>query len=97
MSSQLAHSLNEPEVVGMFTNANLLGTLAKVISQTPTVKLVVYDGKADQALLQKIESANEGVKTIHIDDLKKLGAEKNHPPTPPTADGRSHSLMQMQK
>ncbi len=43
--SGLEHSLNEPECVGLFTNAELLPTLYNVLRQTPTVKYIIYDGK----------------------------------------------------
>lgn len=32
----LSHSLNEPEVVGVFTNENLIDTLANVLEETKT-------------------------------------------------------------
>jgi len=69
----LAHSLNETEVRGMFTNAELLGTLAKIISKCPTVRLVVYDGKADQATLDKIRATREGLQIVHLDEVKGRG------------------------
>src|SRR5690242_3782627 len=50
----LQHSLNEPEVVGVFTNAELLPTLANVIDKTETVKYVIYDGKPDDKHLTKV-------------------------------------------
>ena len=49
----LTHSLNEPEVAGVFTNADLLDIFSRVIPNAPTVRLVVYDGEADNALLDK--------------------------------------------
>jgi len=75
----LQHSLAEPDVVGIFTNAALLDTLANVIANTPTVKYVVYDGKPEEAQLEKLKKNfgdREGVQMIHIDDLKKQGKEK---------------------
>lgn len=70
----LAHSLNETEVRAMFTNSDLLGTLAKIIGKCPTVRLVVYDGKrADDAMLQKLTSAREDVNLVHIDDVRAKG------------------------
>ena len=71
----LAHSLNETEVQGMFTHAELLGTLAKVISKCETVKLVVYDGKPEGDAVQTVEKVREGIKVMHIDDVIKLGRE----------------------
>ena len=42
----LNHSLSEPGCVGVFTNPDLLPTLAKVIGSTPTIKIVIYDDQA---------------------------------------------------
>ncbi|KAL9936351.1 hypothetical protein V8E36_004419 [Tilletia maclaganii] len=72
----LKHSLNEPEVVGVFTNAELLGTLGNVISDTTTVKFVIYDGKADEAAIEKLKSGageREGFRLLHLDELIELG------------------------
>ena len=71
----LAHSLNETEVKGMFTHAELLGTLTKIIGKCPTVKVVVYDGKPDAGAIEALEKVREGLKAIHIDEVIKLGQE----------------------
>ncbi len=72
----LAHSLNETEVRGMFTNAELLGTLAKIITKCQTVKLVVYDGKPDQGVVEKLQGVREGIKVVHIEEVARLGQGK---------------------
>lgn len=84
----LQHSLHEPEVVGVFTNGDLLGTLANVLADTPTVKYVVYDGEPKPEDIEKVKKAlgeREGSKILSIDELRKDGkaniAEKN-PPKP---------------
>jgi hypothetical protein len=46
--SGLTHSLNEPECVGVFTNAELLPTVLRVLPNTPTIKVVIYDGTPPQ-------------------------------------------------
>jgi long-chain acyl-CoA synthetase len=43
----LQHSLHEPSVRLVFTNASLLGTLLKVIDECPTLIWVVYDREED--------------------------------------------------
>lgn len=73
----LRHSLNETEVRFMFTNAELLPTLAKVLPGAQTVKFVMYDGKADPAMIEKIQSIREGLQVVHIDDVRAAG--KAHP------------------
>jgi long-chain acyl-CoA synthetase len=72
----LTHSLNETEVKSMFTNADLLPTLTKVIAKCPTVKLVVYDGEPEQKQLDELLAVREGIKAVHIDEVEKLGKEK---------------------
>ncbi|WVQ99649.1 hypothetical protein IAU59_006788 [Kwoniella sp. CBS 9459] len=72
----LRHALNETEVKGMFTNADLLPTLVKVIEQCKTVKLIVYDGKADEEHLKKVQAIREDIKVIHLDEVVELGKSK---------------------
>ncbi|WVF71214.1 hypothetical protein IAT40_006014 [Kwoniella sp. CBS 6097] len=72
----LRHALNETEVNGMFTNADLLSTLVKVIEQCKTVKLIVYDGKADEEHLKKMRAVREDIKVIHLDEVVELGKSK---------------------
>jgi long-chain acyl-CoA synthetase len=72
----LTHSLNETEVRSMFTNADLLPTLTKVIGKCESVKLVVYDGQADQKQIDELQAVREGLKAVHIDEVLRLGQEK---------------------
>jgi long-chain acyl-CoA synthetase len=84
----LQHSLSEPDVVGVFTNSHLLSTLTNVIGNTPTVKIVVYDGKADQAKLDKLKKAmgeREGIKIVHVDEVLKDGRANMLEPNLPSA------------
>lgn len=74
--SGLQHSLNEPGCVAIFTNADLLPVVSKVIANVPTLRVVIYDGDADAALLDKIRAAREGVRVLSIDELRVIGREK---------------------
>lgn len=76
----LSHSLNEPNCVGIFTNAELLPVLARVLANTPSVKYVIYDGEPSSTLLGSISGAREGVKVYSIDEFRALGKGK---PTEP--------------
>lgn len=74
----------EPDVYGIFTNASLLGTIANVIDKTPSVKVLVYDGKQEDVkagALDKIKNA--GVRILQFDEFLALGKanprEPNHP------------------
>ncbi|KAI0062964.1 long-chain-fatty-acid-CoA-ligase [Artomyces pyxidatus] len=74
--SGLLHSLNEPECPAVFTNADLLPVLAKVIADVPTMRLVIYDGTPKEALLTSIREAREGVRVISLDEVRALGRTK---------------------
>lgn len=71
--SGLTHSLNEPECVGVFTNAELFPVLAKVLPETPTIKLVVYDGSPNPEFLEKIKTSRADVAVLSIEELRKRG------------------------
>ncbi|KAH9942109.1 long-chain-fatty-acid-CoA-ligase [Amylocystis lapponica] len=71
--SGLQHALNEPECVAIFTNAELLKVVANVIGDVPSLRLVIYDGTADQKIIEKIQSSREGVKIITLDQVRALG------------------------
>lgn len=81
----LQHSLSEPEVVGVFTNAELLPTLANVIDKADTVKYVIYDGKPEDKHLNKVRQVLESRqgKVLTIEELWNEGkanpAEANLP------------------
>lgn len=88
---QLEHSIKEPDVYSLFTNANLLGTIAGVVDKTPTLKVVIYDGPESEikpGAIDKIKQAQDGGITIMtLDELIKLGKEHPHEVTePPKAD-----------
>ncbi|EMD35229.1 acyl-CoA ligase, partial [Gelatoporia subvermispora B] len=71
--SGLQHSLNEPECVGMFTNAELLPVVANVAGNVPSLRVVIYDGEAKPQILEKIRSARESIQVMTIDELRTLG------------------------
>lgn len=71
--SGLTHSLQEPECVGIFTNADLFHVLANVLPNTPTIKLVVYDGKPKPELFKKIKDSCPDVTVLSIEELRKRG------------------------
>ncbi|KAF9257898.1 long-chain-fatty-acid-CoA-ligase [Marasmius fiardii PR-910] len=74
--SGLTHSLNEPECIGLFTNAELLPTLHNVLRQTPTVKFIIYDGEPSSSLLNDLKGVREDVQAMSIDELRALGKSK---------------------
>lgn len=75
--SGLTHSLNEPNCVGLFTNAELLQTLLNVLVKTPSVKYIIYDGKVTDSVLSGLKSTREDIRVIHIDELRATGKTKS--------------------
>ncbi|OCH87696.1 long-chain-fatty-acid-CoA-ligase [Obba rivulosa] len=71
--SGLQHSLNEPECVSMFTNADLLPVVANVAANVPSLRVVIYDGDAKPEILEKIRSARETIQVMTINELRALG------------------------
>ncbi|OJT11328.1 Long-chain-fatty-acid--CoA ligase 1 [Trametes pubescens] len=71
--SGLQHSLNEPECVGIFTNAELLPVVANVAGNVPSLRLVIHDGEAKQEVVDKIRAARDTIQVITLDELRKLG------------------------
>lgn len=70
--------MNEPNCRALFTNTDLLPTVAKVLANTPSVEFVFYDGTPEQSLLDKVNSLRDGaVRAIHIDELRKMGKDQD--------------------
>jgi long-chain acyl-CoA synthetase len=74
--SGLQHSLNEPECVGVFTNAELLPVVAKVIGEVPSLRVVIYDGQPSESVLSKIKGTRVGLSVLSLDALRELGREQ---------------------
>ena len=74
--SGLQHSLNEPDCVGVFTNADLLPVLAKIIGEVPSLRVVIYDGQPTESVLSKIKGSREGVVVHSLDALRELGRQQ---------------------
>lgn len=77
--SGLTHSLNEPSCTAVFTNADLLPLLSKVLPSTPSVRLVIYDGTPKPELLESLRSAHgEGnaVKVLSLDEVREIGKKQ---------------------
>ena len=81
----LTHSLNEPNCVGLFTNAELLPTLHRVLANTPTVKYVIFDGEPTQALVDDLHGVRETIQVYSLDKLREIGRDK---PVQPLEDRR---------
>jgi long-chain acyl-CoA synthetase len=69
----LTHSLNEPECVAIFTNAELLTTLAQVIPSTPHLKHVFFDGNPSESIMSSMKAARPDITFTGLDALRALG------------------------
>lgn len=78
----LVHALNETEVKGMFASGELLGTLVNILGKCPTIRVIVYDDKLHEHLLDKIRTVRDDIQLVHIDELEKIGKEKPLEPSP---------------
>jgi long-chain acyl-CoA synthetase len=76
----LTHSLNEPNCVGLFTNAELLPTLSRILAQTPSVKFVIYDGEPKSSVLTDLSNVREGIQVLSLTELRDKG--KSQPEAP---------------
>jgi long-chain acyl-CoA synthetase len=72
--SGLTHSLNEPDCVGLFTNAELLPTVANVLPSTPSITFVIYDGTPSPNTLSKLRAIRSNIQILHINTLLSSGA-----------------------
>ncbi|GAA6006589.1 hypothetical protein JCM11491_003108 [Sporobolomyces phaffii] len=83
----LQHSINEPSVYGLFTNANLLGTVASIVSECSTLKVLVYDGEDKDIKAGSLDKIKEcGIRVLPWDEFVALGKEHPHEPTKPSPD-----------
>lgn len=74
---------------GIFTNANLLGTIAAVIKKTPSLQVIIYDGDAKDVkagALKTIKASNPGIKIYTFEDFLKLGAKNPVEADPPSPE-----------
>lgn len=78
----LQHSLAEPSVRLLFTNAPLLPTLLKVLPDCPSLRWVVFDQEkdADASVVEKItailKERHEAGRAVGLDEVKQLGRDE---------------------
>ncbi|KAI8388262.1 uncharacterized protein BYT42DRAFT_559504 [Radiomyces spectabilis] len=76
----LLHSINETEAEAIYTTADLLPTLAAIGGQCPSLRIIVYNGKADLSVIEKIKSLSSIDHVLSLGQLLKLG--QAHPKEP---------------
>ncbi|KAI8610966.1 hypothetical protein BC830DRAFT_1172292, partial [Chytriomyces sp. MP71] len=74
----LTYSLQECEVTTIFTNADLLPMVNKIAAAVKTLKNVIYNGTADNKILEKLQKEQSHLKIISIEELKALGEYSMH-------------------
>ncbi|KAJ3299400.1 long-chain fatty acid-CoA ligase [Blyttiomyces sp. JEL0837] len=82
----LSFSLNEGEVTTLFTNADLLTMMPVIAPKVPTLKNIIYNGEPTGAIVEKIKSSFPHLKVLSLAELKQIGTEHPHEPTPPKPD-----------
>ncbi|GAA5902462.1 uncharacterized protein JCM6883_001417 [Sporobolomyces salmoneus] len=83
----LQHSINEPSVYGLFTNASLLSTVSSIVSSCPSLKVLIYDGDQKDIKSGSLEKIREqGIKVLHWEEFLKLGKENPKEPNRPGKD-----------
>jgi long-chain acyl-CoA synthetase len=69
----LTHSLNEPNCIGLFTNAELLPTLHKVLANTPSIQYIVFDGEPSKDIVDRIHAVRDTIQIFSLDKLREIG------------------------
>jgi long-chain acyl-CoA synthetase len=69
----VGQSLTECAARAIFTNAELLPNIERVIAKTP-ITLIVYDGEADRATLNSFKWC-KNLDIIHINELRRIGQD----------------------
>jgi long-chain acyl-CoA synthetase len=69
----LAHSIKEPNCVGIFSNEELLSTLLNVLPKTPSIKLIIFDGAPNSSILSSLRGVREDIRVLSIDEMRELG------------------------
>ncbi|KAI0791104.1 acetyl-CoA synthetase-like protein [Abortiporus biennis] len=75
--SGLEHSLREPDCAAIFTNADLLPVVSNVVKNVPTLRVIIYDGEAKPALLDKIRETRPDIRVITLDEIREIGKTKS--------------------
>ncbi|KAI8847614.1 hypothetical protein BC829DRAFT_375457 [Chytridium lagenaria] len=79
----LSYSLNEGEVTTLFTNADLLPMVSKIIPIVPTLRNVAFSGEASVQSLEKLRNSHPHVRFLSLEALQRLGVEHPADPVPP--------------
>lgn len=87
--SGLQVSLAEPGVAEVFTNADKLHVVDQVIPEVPTLRVVIYDGEADEGIVNSIKqklSGRPNAAIVSLDEVFELGKKSEPPKSIPRAE-----------
>lgn len=88
----LRSSINDTGTKGILLDKSNLGTLAKVLKDTPSIKFVIYRdheggvlNEKEQEIVNTFKDRNGGIEVLSYSELVQLGADNPVKPTPPKA------------
>ncbi|ORY35184.1 acetyl-CoA synthetase-like protein [Rhizoclosmatium globosum] len=79
----LLYSLQETESYALFTNAELLPMVSKILSKCPHIKAVIYNGAAR---VEDINALQSRVRLLSLSDFEELGAANTYECIPPKSE-----------
>ncbi|KAL4871955.1 hypothetical protein BDV12DRAFT_163443 [Aspergillus spectabilis] len=84
----LAHSIKQTESVAIFLDPTLITSLANVLSETKSIKHVIWnsDEEVKQEDLDRLRTEFSYLNILSFEDLRKLGEENPSEPVPPSPD-----------
>lgn len=71
----LQHSISESEASVCFINSEQLRTLNKILSGCPTIKSIIYRGKADEDQINQLRHHSQINHVISYEELVQLGQD----------------------
>nr|KAJ3411433.1 long-chain fatty acid-CoA ligase [Polyrhizophydium stewartii] len=79
----LTFSLNECEIATLFTQADLLPMVKKIGGAVPTLKNIIYTGKATDDQINALKAAHPHLTVHSLEEVRQLGARNPVEPIPP--------------
>ncbi|KAJ3205346.1 long-chain fatty acid-CoA ligase [Dinochytrium kinnereticum] len=79
----LSYSLNEGQVTTLFTNADLLPMVSKIIPIVPTLKHVVFNGETTVKMLETLRNDHPHIRFMALEALQRNGVDHPVEPVPP--------------
>ncbi|RMZ79602.1 hypothetical protein DV737_g3290, partial [Chaetothyriales sp. CBS 132003] len=84
----LRHSLSQTGSKAIFLDPNLISTLVKVLDDTPSIEIVIYNTEPEvqEKDVRKLKEAKPSLKILSFDELVKAGQDKPVDPVPPSPE-----------